>query len=81
MAEDRISAITQQSIEAIVLLNNNSDETKLHFQTSRSAIVHPCASASGECAKSDGTTQLRDQFQGFSIIRRSRGRPSFFVVP
>jgi hypothetical protein len=37
MAEDRIGAITQESIEAIVLLN--SDETKLHFQTSCSAIA------------------------------------------
>jgi hypothetical protein len=35
MAEDRIGAITQQSIEAIVVLN--SDETQPHFQTSCSA--------------------------------------------
>ena len=43
MAEERIGANTQQSIEAIVLLD--SGETKLHFQTSCSAIVYACASA------------------------------------
>jgi len=47
MAEGRIGANTQQSIETIVLLD--SGETKLHFQTSCSAIVYACASACGEC--------------------------------
>ena len=48
MAEDRIGAIRKQSTEAKILLD--SDETKLHFQTSRSAIVYACASASENVA-------------------------------
>src|SRR5271157_457300 len=47
MAEERIGAIRQRSIEAIVL--HNPDETKLHFQTSCSAIVYACASPPAEC--------------------------------
>ena len=84
MAGERVSALTQESIGAIILLD--SDEFKLHFRTLCSAVV--CASAPGECRGSQSKSPclasaldsisscIRDVLHVHFASQRCRNQPS-----